>query len=132
MEVLFLIQEIWCQHCTRNRNKNSSRKGRKTNTANQIIAIKICRSFKYSKTYNVCRVQPFTRAKREALINSEALINIYSLHKQNIKSANAKPWHNKKIGPISKETTLYVQHTSFVHFFAVILHDYDVKLPETS
>ena len=86
----------------------------------------------YSKTYNVCRVQPFTRAKREALINSEALINIYSLHKQNIKSCNAKPRHNKKIGPISKETTLYVQHTSFVHFFAVILHDYDVKLPETS
>ena len=24
-----------------------------------------------------------------------------------------------------------VQHTFFVHFFAVVLHDYNVKLPET-
>ena len=33
------------------------------------------------------------------------------------------------IGLISKKETLYVQHTSFVHFFAVVLHDYNVKLP---
>ena len=25
-----------------------------------------------------------------------------------------------------------MQHTFFVHFFAVVLHDYNVKLPETS
>ena len=35
------------------------------------------------------------------------------------------------IGLISKNTTLHVQHTFFVHFFAVALHDYNVKLPET-
>ena len=35
------------------------------------------------------------------------------------------------IGLISKKTTLHVQHTFFVHFFAVVLHDY-VKRPETS
>lgn len=57
---------------------------------------------------------------------------IYILHKQNIKSCNAKRQQNKKIDLISKETTLCAQHTSFVHFFAVILHDYDAKLPETS
>ena len=34
-------------------------------------------------------------------------------------------------GLISKKTTLHVQHTFFVHFFAVVLHDY-VKRPETS
>ena len=36
------------------------------------------------------------------------------------------------IGLISKKTTLHVQHTFFVHFFAVALHDHNVKLPETS
>ena len=36
------------------------------------------------------------------------------------------------IGLISKKATLDVQHTFFVHFFAVVLHDYNVKLPETS
>ena len=41
---------------------------------------------------------------------------------------------NTTIGLISKKTTLHVQHTFFVHFFAVVLHDYDyeVKRPETS
>ena len=32
----------------------------------------------------------------------------------------------------NKKTTLQVQHTFFVHFFAVVLHDCNVKLPETS
>ena len=36
------------------------------------------------------------------------------------------------IGLIIKKVTLHVQHTFFVHFFAVVLHDYNVKLPETS
>ena len=35
------------------------------------------------------------------------------------------------IGLISKKATLNVQHTFFVHFFAVVLHDYNLKLPET-
>ena len=26
---------------------------------------------------------------------------------------------------------MHVQHTFFVHFFLVVLHDYNVKLPET-
>ena len=37
-----------------------------------------------------------------------------------------------KIGLISKKATLHLQHTFFVHFFAVVLEDYNVKLPETS
>ena len=36
------------------------------------------------------------------------------------------------IGLISKKATSYVQHSFFVHFFAVVLYDYNVKLPETS
>ena len=37
------------------------------------------------------------------------------------------------IGLISRKVTLHVQRTHiFVHFFAVVLHDYNVKLPETS
>ena len=37
------------------------------------------------------------------------------------------------IGLISKKAPLHVQHTFFVHFFAVAdLHDYNVKLSETS
>ena len=38
----------------------------------------------------------------------------------------------RPIGLISKKATLHVQHTFFVHFFAIVLHDYKVKLPETS
>ena len=38
----------------------------------------------------------------------------------------------KQMGLISKKATLHVQHTFLVHFFAVVLHDYNVKLPETS
>ena len=36
------------------------------------------------------------------------------------------------IGLISRKSTLHEHHTFFVHFFAVVLHDYSVKLPETS
>ena len=35
------------------------------------------------------------------------------------------------IGLISKKLTLHVQHTFFIYFFAVVLRDYNVKLPET-
>ena len=66
---------------------------------------------------------------------SEALDNIYSLLRHNIKSCNAKRrierWKTT-IGLISEKATFYVQHTFFVHFFAVVLHDYNVKLSETS
>ena len=36
------------------------------------------------------------------------------------------------IGLISKKATFHMQLTFFVHFFAVVLHDYNVNLPETS
>ena len=41
---------------------------------------------------------------------------------------------NKKtaIGLISKKATLHVQHTFFVHFFAVVLNECNVKRPKTS
>ena len=32
------------------------------------------------------------------------------------------------IGKISKKVTLHVQHTFSVHFFAVVLHDYNVNI----
>ena len=36
------------------------------------------------------------------------------------------------IGLISKKATLHVQHSFFVHFFTVVLHDYNGKLSEAS
>ena len=38
------------------------------------------------------------------------------------------------IGLVSKKKKqlCMVQHTVFVHFFAAVLHDHNVKLPETS
>ena len=38
----------------------------------------------------------------------------------------------RSVDLVSKITTLHMQHTFFVHFFAVVLHDYHEKLPETS
>ena len=35
----------------------------------------------------------------------------------------------KMKGLISKKTTLHLQHTFLVHFFAIFLHDYNLKLP---
>ena len=55
------------------------------------------------------------------------------MFKQNIKSCNAKLRRQRinagerwktTISLISKKATLHVQHTFFVHFFAVVLHDY--------
>ena len=45
---------------------------------------------------------------------------------------NAGERRKTTIDLISKRATLHVQHTFFVHFFAVVLNDYNVKLPETS
>ena len=41
---------------------------------------------------------------------------------------NAGERRKTTIDLISKRATLHVQHTFFVHFFAVVLHDYNVKL----
>ena len=74
-----------------------------------------------------------------AKAKSEALDSIYSFFKQNIKSCNAKrrrqrrrTGKNNNRSNSKKKTTLHVQQTFFVHFFAVVLHDFTVKLPETS
>ena len=49
------------------------------------------------------------------------------------REGNAGERWKTTIGLISKKkVTLHVQLTFFVHFFAVVLHDYNVKLPETS
>ena len=45
---------------------------------------------------------------------------------------NGKKTTTTTIGLISKKATLHVQHTFFVHFFAVVLHNCYVKLPQTS
>ena len=45
---------------------------------------------------------------------------------------NAWEWWKTTLGLISKKATLHVQHTFFVHFFGVVLHDYNMKLPDTS
>ena len=45
---------------------------------------------------------------------------------------NAEERWKTTIGLISKKATLHVQHAFFLRFFAVVLHDYNVKLPETS
>ena len=47
-------------------------------------------------------------------------------------SGDSKKSSQKTVGLSSKKTTLHVQHTFFVHFFAVDFHDDNVKLPETS
>ena len=64
-------------------------------------------------------------------------VDIYSLLKQNVKSCNANRRRQRKqpkksVGLIGKKPTLHVQNPFFVHFFAGVLHDYNVKLPETS
>ena len=73
-----------------------------------------------------------------AWAKSEALNNIYSLLKLNIKSSYAKwrrqreRWQNNNRSNKQKKKTLHVQHTFLVHLFAVVLHDNKVKRPETS
>ena len=48
------------------------------------------------------------------------------------KACNAGERWKTTVGLISKKATLQEQHTFFVHLFAVVLHDYNVTLPETS
>ena len=68
-------------------------------------------------TISILKYKDLARAK------SEAVVNIYRLLKQNIKSSNAKRRRQRKRD---------VQHAFLVHFFAVVLHDYNVKRPDTS
>ena len=72
-----------------------------------------------------------------ARAKSEALDNIYSLFKQNIKSRNAKRRRQRR-RTVKNSNRSYQQKNNFaraahffVHFFAVVLHDYIVKPPET-
>ena len=72
-----------------------------------------------------------------ARAKSEAPFNIYSLLKQNVKSCNANGEGNEngqkpKIGLISKKNNFAHAAHFVVHFFAVVLHDQNVKLPEAS
>ena len=72
-----------------------------------------------------------------ARAKSEALDNIFSSFKQNIKSCNAKRGRKRRT---VKNNNRSNQHNSnfaraahfFVHYFAAVLHDYNVKLLETS
>ena len=70
-----------------------------------------------------------------------SLIFILYPNKIIMKSCNAKEtvkitrvkWKTKTIGLISKnQQQLCTCSTLFVHFFVVVLHDYNMKLPETS
>ena len=58
-----------------------------------------------------------------ARTKSEAVVNIYRLLKQNVKSSNAKRRRQRKRD---------VQHVFLVHIFAFVLPDYNVKRPDTS
>ena len=75
-----------------------------------------------------------------ARANREALGNIYSLLKLNIKSCKAKGrmqrelWKNNNRSNKKKNSFARAAHFFFffAHFFAVVLQDYNVKRQETS
>ena len=75
-----------------------------------------------------------------ARVKSEALYSIYSFFKQNIKSCNAKRRRQRRRTVKNSNRSNSKKNNNnfsraahfFVHFFAVVLHDYTVKLPETS
>ena len=73
-----------------------------------------------------------------ATAKSEALDNIFSSFKQNMKSCNAKGGRKRRTVKNNNRSnhsitaTLHVPHTFFVHYFAAVLHDCNVKLLETS
>ena len=43
-----------------------------------------------------------------------------------------KKGQKKSVGLISTNSTLHMQHTFIVHFIAIVLHNYNAKLPDTS
>ena len=69
-----------------------------------------------------------------AIAKNEAVDNfiVCSNKIQNCVTLSDEGNEKTTIGLISKKATLHVLHTFFVHFFAVVLHDYNGKLPETS
>ena len=82
---------------------------------------------------NLCNIKYEDLARSK----SEALVNVYILLEQNIKSCNAQRRRQRKrpkqsVGLTSKKKKLARAAHFFVHSFAVVLHDYNVKLPETS
>ena len=82
---------------------------------------------------NLCNIKYEDLARSK----SEALVNVYILLEQNIKSCNAQRRRQRKrpkksVGLISQKKSLHVQHTFFVHSFAFALNDHNVKLPKTS
>ena len=74
-----------------------------------------------------------------ARVKSEALYSIYSFFKQNIKSCNAKRRRQRRRTVKNSNRSNSKKNNNnfsraahfFVHFFAVVLHDHNVKLPET-
>ena len=69
-----------------------------------------------------------SRAKSEALINISNKI----WNRVMLSGKGNKKGPKKFLGLISKKTTLHMQHTFIVHFVAIILHNYNAKLPDTS
>ena len=68
-------------------------------------------------TISILKYIDLARAK------SEAVVDIYRLLKQNVKSSNAKRRRQRKRD---------VQYAFLVHIFAFVLPDYNVKRPDTS
>ena len=64
--------------------------------------------------------------------NSAAISSMLSLENAQIDWTTWRTVKNSNRSNQRKKATLHVQLTFFLHFFAVVLHDYTVKLPETS
>ena len=68
-----------------------------------------------------------------ARAKGKTLVNICSLFKQKIESCNVKRRRQRKRKTNQQKKQLCTCSTLFlVHFFPVLLHDYNVKLPVTS
>ena len=68
------------------------------------------------------------KLKQAFLIDSDAEPFMYL-----IQCISFGSWKVRRLNrALAKKATLHVQHTFVVHFFAAVLHDYSVKLPETS
>ena len=106
------------------------------------VNLQLCNYLK-SSVYNVCRKLEGFLWEKLLLSPSQGCVDAASIG-YGICNANQAVTATKTakttttIGLISKnktkqnKTTLHLQHTLFVHFFAVVLQDDNVKLPETS
>ena len=73
------------------------------------------------------------RAKGEALVSLIYIVYSSKMENSVMLSGDGQRKQRKKlVGLISKIAAFHVQHTFFLHFFAVFLLDYNAKLPETS